>query len=81
LIFVVALLAAATFFAIRSERKWAAYGAAGLNPLLTAFAIFLFFITLNEKFAVFGMLALCALTFALESIAAFLNLRSRRSEA
>jgi|SRR5258708_4063194 hypothetical protein len=77
---VVALLASATVLAIRSERKWAASVLAGFNPLLAALITvwFVFGASGSDNWATLGMFALFALAFAIEGVAASLNLRGRR---
>jgi hypothetical protein len=77
---VVALLASATVFAIRSERKWAASVLAGFNPLLAALITAWLVIGASggDNWAALGMFALFALAFAIESVAASLSLRGRR---
>src|SRR5712671_80499 len=77
---VVALLASATVFAIKSERKWAASVLAGFNPLLAALITAWLVIGASggDNWAALGMFALFALAFAIESVAASLNLRGRR---
>jgi CHAT domain-containing protein len=77
---VVALLASATVFAIRSERKWAASVLAGFNSLLAALITVWLVIGASggANWAALGMFALFALAFAIESVAACLNLRGRR---
>jgi hypothetical protein len=77
---VVALLASATVFAIRSEQKWAASVLAGFNPLLAALITYWLVIgaSAGDNWASLGMFALFALAFAIESVAASLNLRARR---
>ena len=77
---VVALLASATVFTIRSEWKWAASVLAGFNPLLAALITAWLVIGASggDNWAALGMFALFALAFAIESVAASLNLRGRR---
>src|SRR5712671_619996 len=77
---VVALLASATVFTIRSERKWAASVLAGFNPLLAALITAWLVIGASggDNWAALGMFALFALAFAIESVAASLSLRGRR---
>jgi hypothetical protein len=74
---VVALLAASTFFAIRSERKWPSYVTAGLNVVLSVAATFGAWADDHSEEVIFIML--WALTFAIEGAAAFLNIWSHRS--
>ncbi len=76
-----ALLASATVFAIRSERKWAASVLAGFNPLLAALIVVWLVNGARGgdiNWAALGMFALFALAFAIESVAACLTLRGRR---
>jgi hypothetical protein len=78
---VIALSVSATFFAIRPERKSLAYMLAAINPLLAAFATFLlarsFIDGWPPQYVV--VWALVALAFSIEGVAAFLNIRKRRS--
>ena len=70
------LIASATIFAVRSKRKWPAYLLTGLNPLLTTLFIIL---AATETYGA-GAWALCSLTFAIEGVAAFMNVRSHSSQ-
>jgi hypothetical protein len=75
-LWVLALLAFPTFLVIRSERKWVAHVAVGLNLFATEICFF---------FALDGgdygpALVLFTVAFAIETVAAVLNIRSRRSQ-
>jgi hypothetical protein len=72
----VALCAATTFLAVRSEWKWMAYLCAASSSTLAAIAMLLL---VRAEGMDITLYSLSFVTFAIESAAVYLNIRSRRS--
>ena len=71
-----ALLASATIFAVRSNRKWPAYLLIGLNPLLALLCV----VAAATATRGAGAYALCSLTFMIQSVATFIHFRRHPSK-